>query len=128
MDAIAFDLDTEQLQPTCSTGSWSNACVDSRRELEAYGFQRQHGSVYFGGDGIRSKDSIKAIPGFPRITHVMGGEACIRGVRVTFGMILGDLDAGVSIEELPAFCNDIEREDVPESMRHHQHKEASSCH
>ena len=38
-----------------------------------------------------------------RITHdpaVMGGKACIRGMRVTAGMIVGMIGAGVSREEL----------------------------
>ena len=43
--------------------------------------------------------------GFPRITvdpKVMMGKPCIRGMRVTVGMILGNLGAGASIEELLA--------------------------
>lgn len=58
---------------------------------------------------------------FPRITRdprVMGGRACIRGMRVTVGMILGNLGAGASVEELLADYPYLEREDVFEAMRY----------
>ena len=61
------------------------------------------------------------VPGFPRITHnskVMGGKACIRGIRVTVSMILGNLSAGVTIDELLKDYPYIEREDVMESLRY----------
>ncbi len=56
---------------------------------------------------------------FTRITRnpaVMGGKACIRGMRVTVGMILGNLGAGVSIEELLEAYPYLEREDVLEAI------------
>jgi uncharacterized protein (DUF433 family) len=59
-------------------------------------------------------------PNFPRITHnpkVMGGKACIRGMRVTVSMILGELGAGTTIDELLAAYPYIEREDVLEALR-----------
>ena len=40
---------------------------------------------------------------FERITHnpaVMGGKACIRGMRVTAGMVLGLLASGYSRERI----------------------------
>jgi uncharacterized protein (DUF433 family) len=62
-----------------------------------------------------------SVPGFPRITHdpkVMGGKACIRGMRVTVSMILGNLGAGVTVEELLAEYSYVERDDVMESLRY----------
>ena len=44
------------------------------------------------------------IENFDRIIQdpsVMGGKSCIRGMRVTVGMIVGQIGAGVSNEELP---------------------------
>jgi uncharacterized protein (DUF433 family) len=41
--------------------------------------------------------------GLDRITQepgMMGGKACIRGMRVTVAMIVGQIGAGHSIEEL----------------------------
>ena len=60
------------------------------------------------------------VEGFPRITvdpAQMGGKPCIRGIRVTVGMILGELSAGTSIDELLAAYPYIEREDVFEALR-----------
>jgi uncharacterized protein (DUF433 family) len=57
---------------------------------------------------------------FTRITRdpaVMGGRACIRGMRVTVSMILGNLGAGVGIDELLAAYPYLEREDVLEALR-----------
>jgi uncharacterized protein (DUF433 family) len=58
--------------------------------------------------------------GFPRITvnpAVMSGKPCIRGKRVTVGMILGELGAGTSIDDLLAAYPYLEREDVLEALR-----------
>ncbi|GEP06201.1 DUF433 domain-containing protein [Methylobacterium oxalidis] len=63
----------------------------------------------------------RTVKGFQRITvdpAVMGGKACIRGMRVTVGMILGNLGAGVSIEDLLRGYPYLEREDVPEAIRY----------
>ena len=62
----------------------------------------------------------RAFAGFPRITinpEVMMGKPCIRGMRVTVGMILGNLGAGASIEELLNAYPYIEREDVLDAIR-----------
>jgi uncharacterized protein (DUF433 family) len=56
---------------------------------------------------------------FDRITQnpsVMGGKPCIRGMRVTVGMIVGQIGAGVSIEELLADYPYLEREDVMQAL------------
>ena len=53
--------------------------------------------------------------GFERITQnpaVMGGKPCIRGMRVTVGMIVGQMGAGVSTEELLSDYPYLEREDI----------------
>ena len=54
---------------------------------------------------------------FPRITRdtaVMGGRPCIRGLRVTVGMILGNLGDGVATDELLAAYPYLDRENVLE--------------
>jgi uncharacterized protein (DUF433 family) len=56
-----------------------------------------------------------------RITHnpaVMGGKACIRGMRVTVGMILGELGSGATIEEILADFPYLEREDILQAIRY----------
>lgn len=54
-----------------------------------------------------------------RITQhpdVMGGKACIRGMRVTVGMILGQIGAGHSIEDILADYPYLEREDIQQAL------------
>ena len=58
---------------------------------------------------------------FDRITQqpgVMGGKACIRGMRVTVGMLLGQIGAGVSIDEILADYPYLEREDILQAVRY----------
>jgi uncharacterized protein (DUF433 family) len=58
---------------------------------------------------------------FTRITQnpaVMGGKPCIRGMRVTVGMIVGQIGAGMSIDQLLADYPYLEREDVLEALRY----------
>jgi uncharacterized protein (DUF433 family) len=56
-----------------------------------------------------------------RITQqpdVMGGKACIRGMRVTVGMIVGQIGAGQTIDEILADYPYLEREDVMQALRY----------
>lgn len=56
---------------------------------------------------------------FDRITRdpgVMGGKACIRGMRVTVGMIVGQIGAGISIDELLADYPYLDREDILQAL------------
>jgi uncharacterized protein (DUF433 family) len=58
---------------------------------------------------------------FARITQnpaVMGGKPCIRGLRVTVGMIVGQIGAGRTIDELLGDYPYLEREDILEAMRY----------
>jgi uncharacterized protein (DUF433 family) len=48
----------------------------------------------------------------------MGGKACIRGMRVTVGMIVGQIGSGRSIEELLAEYPYLEREDILQALRY----------
>jgi len=62
-----------------------------------------------------------AMTQFDRITQdaaVMGGKACIRGMRVTVGMIVGQIGAGHSIEGVLADYPYLEREDVVQALRY----------
>jgi len=56
-----------------------------------------------------------------RITQdpgVMGGKACIRGIRVTVGMIVGQISAGHSVDEILNSYPYLEREDIIQALRH----------
>ena len=47
---------------------------------------------------------------------VMGGKACIRGMRVTVGMVVGLLAAGNSPEEILRAYPYLEPEDITQSL------------
>ena len=56
-----------------------------------------------------------------RITQspdMMSGRPCIRGMRVTVSMIVGQIGAGVSIDELLADYPYLEREDIMQASRY----------
>lgn len=54
-----------------------------------------------------------------RITQtpdVMGGRACIRGMRVTVGMIVGQIGAGRGIDDLLSDYPYLERDDIMQAL------------
>jgi uncharacterized protein (DUF433 family) len=56
-----------------------------------------------------------------RITQnpaVMGGKACIRGMRVTVSMVVGQIGAGHSVDEVLASYPYLEREDIMQALRY----------
>ena len=56
-----------------------------------------------------------------RVSHqpeVMGGKACIRGMRVTVGMVVGQIGAGHTIDEIHSDYPYLEREDVLQALRY----------
>jgi len=58
---------------------------------------------------------------FERITvdpQVMGGVPCVRGLRVTVSMILGQLAGGASVDDLLADYPYLERDDVLASLEY----------
>jgi uncharacterized protein (DUF433 family) len=61
------------------------------------------------------------MPQLDRITQdpaVIGGKPCIRGMRVTVGMVVGQIGAGHTIEQvLPDYAY-LEREDVLQALRY----------
>ena len=59
------------------------------------------------------------MPKLDRITsnpEVMGGKACIRGLRVTVGTVIGLLAAGHSVEHILAAYPYLEREDIQQAL------------
>lgn len=56
-----------------------------------------------------------------RITQqpdVMGGKACIRGMRVTVGMLVGQIGIGQSVDDLLVDYPYLEREDILQALRY----------
>lgn len=56
-----------------------------------------------------------------RITQqpeVMGGKACVRGMRVTVGTIVGQVGAGRSVDDLLVDYPYLEREDIFQALQY----------
>lgn len=56
-----------------------------------------------------------------RITQrpdVMGGKACIRGMRVTVGMLVSQIGAGHSVDQILADYPYLERDDIMQALRY----------
>ena len=61
------------------------------------------------------------MPGLDRITHdphVMGGRACIRGMRVTVSLVLNLVASGMSTKEVVEAYPYLEPEDVGQALRY----------
>jgi virulence-associated protein VapD len=89
MYAIAFDLDTTQLQHQYPNASWQNAYGDVRRVLQQLGFQWQQGSVYFGNAEITAVDCVLAAQRLSRDFAWFKG--CVRDIRMLRIEELNDL-------------------------------------
>jgi uncharacterized protein (DUF433 family) len=56
-----------------------------------------------------------------RITQqpdMMGGKPCIRGMRVTVGMVVGQVGAGHSFEEILAAYPYLEKADILQALQY----------
>jgi uncharacterized protein (DUF433 family) len=63
--------------------------------------------------------SVERATGFDRITFElgkMGGRACIRGLRITVGLIVSLVAEGVSWDEILGDYPDLEREDIRQAL------------
>jgi uncharacterized protein (DUF433 family) len=64
---------------------------------------------------------MQAMDTLDRITvdpTVMGGKACVRGLRVTVGMIVGQIGAGRAVDDLLADYPYLERDDILQALRY----------
>jgi uncharacterized protein (DUF433 family) len=61
---------------------------------------------------------MKQLDRITQQAEAMGGKACIRGMRVTVGMIVGQIAAGHSIEDLLGNYPYLEREDIMQALRY----------
>lgn len=70
-------------------------------------------------DGLNKKSRCPQMAQFDRITFnpaVMGGKPCIRGLRVTVGMVLGLLAAGRTREEILKAYPYLKPEDIDQCL------------
>lgn len=50
--------------------------------------------------------------------QIMGGRACIRGMRIPVSVIVGQLAHGAAMDEILADYPDLELEDVQQALRY----------
>ncbi len=58
---------------------------------------------------------------FDRITFdpkIMGGRACIRGMRISVSVIVGQIASGAAFEEILEGYPDLEREDIQQAVEY----------
>lgn len=58
---------------------------------------------------------------FDRITfdpQILGGRACIRGMRIPVAVIVGQIAHGASAEEILQGYPDLEREDIQQALEY----------
>jgi uncharacterized protein (DUF433 family) len=58
---------------------------------------------------------------FDRITfdtQIMGGRACIRGMRIPVSVIVGQVAHGASVEEILDGYPDLEAEDIQQALEY----------
>lgn len=59
--------------------------------------------------------------GFDRITHdpdILGGKACIRGMRISVSLIVNLVANGMTVEEIIDEYPDLDPEDVQHALRY----------
>jgi uncharacterized protein (DUF433 family) len=64
---------------------------------------------------------MNILNGFSRITidpAVMGGKACIRGIRIPVSLVLKLVASGMTIAEILKEYPDLESEDIRESLQY----------
>ncbi|HEY0947769.1 MAG TPA: DUF433 domain-containing protein [Opitutaceae bacterium] len=68
--------------------------------------------------GFREEWTMGQLDRISQEPGVMGGKACIRGMRVTVGMVVGQIGAGHSVDEILADYPYLEREDILQALRY----------
>jgi uncharacterized protein (DUF433 family) len=59
--------------------------------------------------------------GFDRITHdpnILGGKACIRGMRISVSLIVNLVANGMTVEEIMDEYPDLVSEDIQQALRY----------
>jgi virulence-associated protein VapD len=93
MYAIAFDLDTTQLQSQYPSASWQNAYGDIKKTLLPLGFNWQQGSVYFGGPEINAVSCVLAAQTLSKTYPWF--KSCVKDIRMLRIEELNDLSSAL---------------------------------
>lgn len=87
--AIAFDMDTAQLQQMYPSQHWQHAYADIKRILTPLGFDWQQGSVYFGNEKINAVTCVMAAQKLSK--ELPWFKDCVRDIRMLRIEELNDL-------------------------------------
>ena len=71
------------------------------------------------GEAVRQRLELALMALLDRITtdpNVMGGKPCIRGMRVTVGMVVGMIASGHSVDDLLRLYPYLERDDIQAAL------------
>ena len=90
------------------------SCASETRRTEITGVGYSAGSVFHGlpGEVPRMFDRIT----FER--NMMGGRACIRGMRIPVSVIVGQFAHGATEKEILADYPDLEAEDIRQALEY----------
>jgi len=74
--------------------------------------------IYWGNIVVLAKwaHCVEQLNRITQRSEVMGGKACVRGMRVTVGMIVGQIGGGRSIDDLLVEYPYLEREDILQAL------------
>ena len=92
--------------------------------LSALYLRGQRGKAAFGRyarGGTEVKGAKEEILMFDRITfdpQIMGGRACIRGMRIPVSVIVGQIAHGATFEEILEGYPDLERQDIQQAIEY----------
>jgi uncharacterized protein (DUF433 family) len=68
---------------------------------------------------VNSRQAVTSLNAFDRITfarNIMGGRACIRGLRITVSLLVNLIANGMSIPEILEEYPDLETEDIQQAL------------
>jgi uncharacterized protein (DUF433 family) len=68
-----------------------------------------------------NREEETAMFGFDRITsdpNILGGRACIRGMRISVSLIVNLVANGMTVEEIVDEYPDLEPEDIQQALRY----------
>lgn len=68
--------------------------------------------------GCNEEDQMERLDRITQDPTVMGGKPCIRGLRVTVGMIVGQIAAGQTVDAVLADFPYLERDDITQALQY----------
>ena len=92
--------------------------LDDAEEIQRL---REAGEEYKPRERIAITEGAISVPGFDRVTfdpNVMGGRACIRGMRVTVSLVLNLVANGMSTDQIIEAYPYLELDDIRQALQY----------